>query len=416
MSNSLHEAAKAGRLDPLHEATKRECNRGDETGMTPTLWAAYNGKIAALRLLVSRGGDPNKADLQGNTALHLAALCGHRTIIEYLIALGCNLWALNNEYRTAMQLAAENGKKEVLAVLDDVSSRQAATNRKVVQKAKEKAVKEADERVRKYDKLVKEHEKQMAKQAKKDERTKSSIARGPSGDSTYSDVLNQRYSKKGTVTSLSQVVSGSRKRGDGDGNSSTGIPASESGDTIEEEMDPNGVAPGQRDSRFWLPNRTADGLMSLPKNDDAADIDDALDELDKSIHDPTDVSPSADTSESAKSKDSGSRHSRTAKPGDSISTVFRGDKALWTDVEVDLDDDVDPANSAIELFLTVNDLEDYIGVFYDEDIDMKALELLTEQDILELGLPLGPRRKLNQAIATRKAAMSSPGVIQDSAL
>lgn len=55
MATKFHAAAKEGHLDPLREATKRDCNRADETGMTPTLWAATNGHIDALRLIVSRG-------------------------------------------------------------------------------------------------------------------------------------------------------------------------------------------------------------------------------------------------------------------------------------------------------------------------------------------------------------------------
>lgn len=50
-----HRAAQDGLLDILKEATKRDCNLKDEDGMTPTLWAANNGQLEALRLLVGRG-------------------------------------------------------------------------------------------------------------------------------------------------------------------------------------------------------------------------------------------------------------------------------------------------------------------------------------------------------------------------
>lgn len=42
-------------LELLREATKRDCNAKDEDGMTPTLWAAFEGNLDALRLLVGRG-------------------------------------------------------------------------------------------------------------------------------------------------------------------------------------------------------------------------------------------------------------------------------------------------------------------------------------------------------------------------
>ena len=36
----------------------------------------------------------------------------------------------------------------------------------------------------------------------------------------------------------------------------------------------------------------------------------------------------------------------------------------------------------------------YTAVFAENEVDLDALRLLTEQDLIELGLPLGPRRKL----------------------
>jgi hypothetical protein len=34
---------------------RRDCNARDEDGMTPTLWAAFEGHLDALRLLLGRG-------------------------------------------------------------------------------------------------------------------------------------------------------------------------------------------------------------------------------------------------------------------------------------------------------------------------------------------------------------------------
>ena len=53
--NRFHEAAREGHLDLLRDATRRDANKPDDTGRTPPMWAAYEGKIDALRLLISRG-------------------------------------------------------------------------------------------------------------------------------------------------------------------------------------------------------------------------------------------------------------------------------------------------------------------------------------------------------------------------
>ena len=53
-------AARDGYLEALKEATRKDCNSKDEDGMTPTLWAAFEGNLEALRLLVGRGEELSK--------------------------------------------------------------------------------------------------------------------------------------------------------------------------------------------------------------------------------------------------------------------------------------------------------------------------------------------------------------------
>jgi class 3 adenylate cyclase/energy-coupling factor transporter ATP-binding protein EcfA2 len=52
-------------------------------------------------------------------------------------------------------------------------------------------------------------------------------------------------------------------------------------------------------------------------------------------------------------------------------------------------------------------LEKYATAFAEQEIDFNLLPLLTEQDVKELGLPIGPRRKLLEAIATLHDATPS---------
>ena len=85
MTQRYHKAARDGLLDILKETTRKDCNAGDEDGMTPTLWAAFEGNLEALSLLVGRGGDPSKCDHFGNTALHLASAKGNNLISNYFL-------------------------------------------------------------------------------------------------------------------------------------------------------------------------------------------------------------------------------------------------------------------------------------------------------------------------------------------
>lgn len=42
--------------------------------------------------------------------------------------------------------------------------------------------------------------------------------------------------------------------------------------------------------------------------------------------------------------------------------------------------------------------------------------MLSDQDLITLGIPMGPRRKLLNAVHERKKALEQPGDIQDSRL
>lgn len=97
--------------------------------MTPTLWAAFEGNLEALRLLVSRGGDPDKADHWGNTALHLSAARGHTSCVSFLISFGANLHSLDVDLHTPQDLAAINSRDQILRLLDSAVGTLDATDK-----------------------------------------------------------------------------------------------------------------------------------------------------------------------------------------------------------------------------------------------------------------------------------------------
>nr|CAD7588218.1 unnamed protein product [Timema genevievae] len=198
-------AARDGTLEVLKEATRRDCNAKDEDGMTPTLWAAFEGNLEALRLLAGRGspvggvlsrgnvpeqaalkprfplhslpyvggscmvhghfrGDVDKADNFGNTALHFAAARGHMNCVSFLANFGANLWSLDIDFHTAKELAAMNNRDEVLRFLDMAAAKEETANRKGVRSMKEKAEKDAKKRSKEFEKLKKKADKQAKKE------------------------------------------------------------------------------------------------------------------------------------------------------------------------------------------------------------------------------------------------------------
>ncbi|XP_043527673.1 Usher syndrome type-1G protein homolog isoform X2 [Frieseomelitta varia] len=176
-SERFHKAARDGALEILKEATKKDCNARDDGGMTPTLWAAFEGHIDTLRLLVARGGDPDKTDYFGNTALHLAAARGHEYCVKFLVKFGCNIWSLDIDRHSARDLAAINGREMTLQFLDLAQADQELNNRKKSRLLREKAEKDAEKRLKEYMKKQKMAEIRSEKEQKKlsKNRTKSDL-------------------------------------------------------------------------------------------------------------------------------------------------------------------------------------------------------------------------------------------------
>ncbi len=58
----------------------------------------------------------------------------------------------------------------------------------------------------------------------------------------------------------------------------------------------------------------------------------------------------------------------------------------------------------LKVWLTANGLGKYAEAFEDAEIDFQTLALLGDEDLKELGLPLGPRRKLQNAMAGNEPA------------
>ncbi len=83
--------------------------------------------------------------------------------VSFLVSFGVNLWALDNDFHTAKDVAAINHREDIIQFLDQVIAKQSALNTKVVKKIKEKAVLDAEKRIKAYQK----YQKKAAKKAEK---------------------------------------------------------------------------------------------------------------------------------------------------------------------------------------------------------------------------------------------------------
>lgn len=94
-----------------------DVNAFDETGMTPLMIAASEGRTAIAKRLVEAGADVTLAGGDGTTALMRAASANRVEIIRLLTARGADVNARNNGGMTALMVAAFGGYADATKLL-----------------------------------------------------------------------------------------------------------------------------------------------------------------------------------------------------------------------------------------------------------------------------------------------------------
>ncbi|XP_046750497.1 Usher syndrome type-1G protein homolog [Diprion similis] len=488
-SERFHKAARDGALEILKEATRRDCNARDDGGMTPTLWAAFEGNIDALRLLAARGGDPDKADYFGNTALHLAAARGHRFCVNFLVKFGCNIWALDIDRHSARELAAINGRDDILQFLDLAQTEQELNNRKKTKMLKERAEKEAEKRLKEYAKRQKMAEMRAEKEQKKLLKDKTRMMDIEPSDVAILPHRPSILTFKGRVKpspTFSDIVSGGTKRqGGAVGRKVQARKAADDFKVGEIEMDGKrsvrSLTGLRRDSEVMYVGTYETHSQQMGKRGKISDVwgtlsrarstPDLLGDRDRPEDDPDydynaiddvnvgdtvllqqpasifnrpgfgsvafrrpvtttlDAIPigASDPMENRNIHSTGHESINGSSNGHNNEEVSIGSagslarrQSMWDDDLISEEDDADEGTeewTPLQRFLVANNLSSIHPILEAEQIDLEALMLLTDADVLALKLPLGPRRKLINAIAIRRRALENPSdVIEDSRL
>jgi ankyrin repeat protein len=66
-------------------------NEADSEGSTPLFFAAQNGHVAVVEVLLARGVNVNQADSEGTTPLFIAAQNGLLAVVEVLLVAGADV-------------------------------------------------------------------------------------------------------------------------------------------------------------------------------------------------------------------------------------------------------------------------------------------------------------------------------------
>lgn len=108
---------------------KGETVEATQNGQTALHFAAMNGKIDIISILIARGAKIDIQDDQGVTPLMLAASQGKLDAVQTLLAQGAKLETQNKLGENALHIAGAHGKKDiVVALLDRGANIRATTN------------------------------------------------------------------------------------------------------------------------------------------------------------------------------------------------------------------------------------------------------------------------------------------------
>lgn len=119
---ALHTAAGHGDTDELArllaDGVDPDARHPGYPGLpTAAIAAAFTGRAAAVQTLIDAGADLSLANLQGRTALHLAADQDHALVVAALCAAGAPLAALDFHGHTALHLAAWQDHRDSVRAL-----------------------------------------------------------------------------------------------------------------------------------------------------------------------------------------------------------------------------------------------------------------------------------------------------------
>ncbi|KAL1550234.1 protein VAPYRIN-LIKE-like [Salvia divinorum] len=118
----LHVAAAANYVDTMEivclSYVDLDLNAVDMQGSTALHIAALNGNVEAIQFLISVGADVDVTDHDGWTPLHFAAENGHLDVVERLLDQAVFAkYAVNRDGKTAFGLAVERGNSHLYDVL-----------------------------------------------------------------------------------------------------------------------------------------------------------------------------------------------------------------------------------------------------------------------------------------------------------
>lgn len=409
-------------------------------------------------------GDPDKCDIWGNTPLHLAASNGHLHCLSFLVSFGANIWCLDNDYHTPLDMAAMKGHMESVRYLDSIAAKQSGLNPKLVGKLKDKAFREAERRIRECAKLQRKHHERMERRYRRELAERSDTL---SFSSLTSSTLSRRlqpltlgghlpYSQAtlhGTARGKTKIQRKLERRKQGaegtfkiseDGRKSvrslSGLQLGSDVMFVRQGTYANPKEWGRsplRDmflsdedsvSRATLAAEPAHSEVSTDSGHDSLFtrpglgtmvfrrnyLSSGLQGLGR--HDPTALDADDGGSPRARLQNPSSLDDDSLGSANSLQERSCGDELPWDELDLGLDEDLEPETSPLDSFLASLHMEDFGPLLRQEKIDLDALMLCSDMDLRTISVPLGPRKKIMGAVRRRRQALERPPALEDTEL
>ncbi|CAH1395900.1 unnamed protein product [Nezara viridula] len=378
---------------------------------------------------VSLSGDIEKANYHfGQTALHLAATRGHLNCVSFLVGFEANLFALDHDFHTPLQVATN---PEVIDFLDKSATSQMLANKKEVKSKKEKALKDAERRRKKYEEKMK---KERDKEEKRIKKVEKEIGTKIDTDIPIS-TLPLNTMKKTIVEvkgpSFTEIVGGTMSKKPASGVKKILEKKLRSPDEKHENNMKSTIG-HRKDAQIIYVNSFENS--NIGKRGKISDVfhNHIQSQVQSSIFDRPGFGSVAfrqrtnlagtlsGVPDVIVEKEGDEEVSSETSIGSAGSLANRSrHQPVWQDDITTSDEENVVSNgqwSPLERFLVSAGVEEYTPRLLAQKIDLDAVLMLTDLDLMQLGFPMGPRRKLLHAVEQRKRALLNPGQLLDSKL
>lgn len=366
-------------------------------------------------------GDPDKSDIWGNTPLHHAAANSHMQILSFLVNFGANLFALDNDFHTPMDVAASRDHMDCVRFLDGAASKQTSHNAKKVARLKEQATKDAERRVKQCERVKKKHQNKMDKMY----RGSVSEASFVSSTGTINSVNSEQFSKLIAADangSIKATIKGTLQRKFGKKDKGTVSRQGDSNVIFVKQDSGSQEKPGFVDVFNEQDENDEDEVEGFENEEEGASQVKSIFErpgLGKMVFrrnfsmemgiEPEDL-PSGDT------EDLGFliRQEVFESVEEGLEGFEEDSELPWNEEEIGLDEEDE--TSQLDSFLASISLMDFAPVFTREQLDLDALMLCSDDDLKSIRIQLGPRKKILEAVARRKVVLERSDVMKDTFL